>query len=591
MVKSQESPFPDLKGEASSCAGVIFIAVRETKQAISIIQELVKSNCWAVLSSDIEEDKLGEGLLLPSDPPDDAASDSDSEAGQDTPIRWIPALLSRFENMETLQESAPSAVRQHLRPLQCSSSLPPQDLPDDFHVRSEYPTSDNILLTPRTEKNLLLSRREALCQQSQLSNCKNKAITTERKRAEAEQREVYEKEMKTKSCTTNSRRIKSENTSGYAHYDVLHGRNLRFLSEVPGLKESIGIDLPSLPKSPETSRDFLIYICSPATDYVAKVAFTESRAIEKSGVLSKTKKVINERFFLDFSLANLLHTIWNMAPMVFQVFNSFSTTTHQLKKGSEKFLEKKELMKGTATLTLLHGASQNNNYAQSVNGIYLAATDGQHQHFPVLSIYGFSIGYTSIISSPAKSRLMALTYDNINLINQIAEQILSQKSAQENGTCTTLPLHNAKLEHLLTSDLDESILNAPPLTLEDIILDEADSKFLTKNMWGGFRKMAKELNESQPVSADVINVYKTPLHPLLAMEIDESSITGNRGSQSWESTSILTSILASIPALIFDQESTPESMFSRINAESMFRLRSRNSMRIHSRIGPGIDVV
>jgi hypothetical protein len=60
-----------------------------------------------------------------------------------------------------------------------------------------------------------------------------------------------------------------------------------------------------------------------------------------------------------------------------------------------------------------------------------------------------------------------------------------------------------------------------------------------------------------------------------------------RGSQSWESTSILTSILALIPASIFDQESTPESMFSGIDAESMFRLRRRNSMRINSRIGPG----
>jgi hypothetical protein len=42
-------------------------------------------------------------------------------------------------------------------------------------------------------------------------------------------------------------------------------------------------------------------------------------------------------------------------------------------------------------------------YAQAVNGMYLAATRGQRQHFPVLGIYGFSVGYPSIISSPAKT--------------------------------------------------------------------------------------------------------------------------------------------------------------------------------------------
>ncbi|KAJ7800051.1 hypothetical protein B0H14DRAFT_2616544 [Mycena olivaceomarginata] len=60
-------------------------------------------------------------------------------------------------------------------------------------------------------------------------------------------------------------------------------------------------------------------------------------------------------------------------------------------------------MKGTAALNLLRGASQNNNYAQAVNGMYLAATGGQRQHFPVLGFYGFSVGYTSIISSRAKT--------------------------------------------------------------------------------------------------------------------------------------------------------------------------------------------
>jgi hypothetical protein len=63
-----------------------------------------------------------------------------------------------------------------------------------------------------------------------------------------------------------------------------------------------------------------------------------------SGILSKTKNIVNERFFLDFSLTDLVRTIRGMAPTVFKVFDSFSTTTRQLNKASEKFLEKKELV-------------------------------------------------------------------------------------------------------------------------------------------------------------------------------------------------------------------------------------------------------
>jgi hypothetical protein len=43
----------------------------------------------------------------------------------------------------------------------------------------------------------------------------------------------------------------------------------------------------------------------------------------------------------------------------------------------------------------------------------------------------------------------------------------------------------------------------------------------------GFMKWQKDLDASQPASEDVIEVHKTTLHPLPAMEIDESSITGN----------------------------------------------------------------
>ncbi|KAJ7688843.1 hypothetical protein B0H17DRAFT_1202710 [Mycena rosella] len=83
----------------------------------------------------------------------------------------------------------------------------------------------------------------------------------------------------------------------------------------------------------------------------------------------------------------------------------------------------------------------------------------------------------------AELRMIGLVYDNINLMNRIAERILGRKSAQENGTCATgFPLHNAQKAHLLAADLDGSILNAPRLTLDDIVLHAADTEFLAKNM-------------------------------------------------------------------------------------------------------------
>ncbi|KAK6991557.1 hypothetical protein R3P38DRAFT_3331712 [Favolaschia claudopus] len=516
-----------------------------------------RSNRWTVLSSEIETENEG---LPPSDPPDPSSSDSESEHSMAMPK--MPALTTVL--------GISSASHANLGPpkQRRGSSVPPQDSPDDVDIRAEHPTSDDILYTPRKERLILRQRAEQQRQKTRLSKREQKLF------------DKFLEDMKADDISL----------AEFLDHSVV--------------ERIFGYWTTS--KYNQSTRNFLH---NWATSQVSKAALGESRVITKSGILNKTKKAINESFFVDFSLTNLVHTIRGMAPTVFKILDSFSTTTRQLKSATEKFLKKKELMKGAAALTLLRGASQNNNYVQAVNGMYLAATGAQRQHFPVLGVYGFSIGYTSIISSVlgtgngreaagektdaaddmnevdeapgvpvaqkkkrkkrtkkdkrkrvrgpgllsmlrdacmatarslAKSNLSLLTYDNINLMNRIAEQILGRKSAQENGTCATLiALHNAKLEHMLTTSLDASILNARPLTLEDIILNEDETKFLTKNMvhtilriivlhgGEGFQKWREDLDKSQPVSEDVIEVHKTPLHPLPTMEIDESSITGN----------------------------------------------------------------
>ncbi|KAK7029753.1 hypothetical protein R3P38DRAFT_3188615 [Favolaschia claudopus] len=572
------------------------------------------SNRWTILSSEIEEE---DDKLPPSDPPDPSSSDSESESEAPSKLPSLTSVLGIAPPVTARPLARQSPPRQ-LR----GSSVPPQDSPDDVDLRAEHPTSDDILFTPRTEKKFLRERAEQQRQRQRLLNREQKAsaLDAERKAA-AQQAELEKEKSRLRRLQVFDKFLKEmrENDISLAEFmehvfnpEIKLNYDWRwrgFFAQQSMVERIFGYWTTS--NYNLSTRNF---IHNWATNLVSKMAASESRAITDSGILAKTKKTVNEKFFLDFSLANLARTIRGMAPTMFRILDSFSTTTRQRNKATQSFMDKKELesqMKGAAALTLLRGASQNNNYAQAVNGMYLAASGAQRQHFPVLGIYGFSVGYTSIISSTAragaakqdesgsagdtvdqsnevdeapgvpaspsagrkkkkgkkkkgkrtrapgllsllreacmdttralaKSNLSLLTYDNINLMNRIAEQILGRKNAQENGTCATLiALHKAERKDLLTATLDTSIRNARPLTLDDIILDETESTFLTKNMvhtilriivlhgGEGFQRWQDDLDASQPVSDDVIDVHQTALHPLPAMEIDESSITGN----------------------------------------------------------------
>ncbi|KAJ6469072.1 hypothetical protein C8R47DRAFT_1151103 [Mycena vitilis] len=140
----------------------------------------------------------------------------------------------------------------------------------------------------------------------------------------------------------------------------------------------------------------------------------------------------------------------------------------------------------------------------------------------------------------AATGLFEVVYDNINMMVRVAEQILGRKNAQENGTCATLiPLHDAKPDDLLTSKLDTSIMNAPPLAIDDLIFTEQEAEFHEQNMihtvlriivrqgGEGLKKWQKDLDAMQPKSSETISVHKSAIHPLPTMEIDENSITGN----------------------------------------------------------------
>ncbi|KAJ6472906.1 hypothetical protein C8R47DRAFT_1295358 [Mycena vitilis] len=142
----------------------------------------------------------------------------------------------------------------------------------------------------------------------------------------------------------------------------------------------------------------------------------------------------------------------------------------------------------------------------------------------------------------AATGLYGASYDNINMVFRAAEQVLGKTDSQENGTCTTIwPLWKAALDDMKIKDLYAAFDKAPPLTVKDILLTASESVLMDKCVrhcilriiveHGGekFDKFRAALDETLParVTEDKIELHKTPLHPLPAWNIDQSSIVGN----------------------------------------------------------------
>lgn len=88
------------------------------------------------------------------------------------------------------------------------------------------------------------------------------------------------------------------------------------------------------------------------------------------------------------------------------------------------------------------------------------------------------------------------------------------------------------------SDLEKAFDQAKPLSLDAILLNRTESEDLNRNMvhcilriivthgGEGFQKFKADLQRTTPHSQDKIELHRTPLHPLPAFDIDESTIVG-----------------------------------------------------------------
>ncbi|KAI0054708.1 hypothetical protein BV25DRAFT_1903821 [Artomyces pyxidatus] len=154
-----------------------------------------------------------------------------------------------------------------------------------------------------------------------------------------------------------------------------------------------------------------------------------------------------------------------------------------------------------------------------------------------------SLSMRKVTQEIAADDEVMVVYDNINMQWKSPEQVIGRTGppdTQENGTCATcIPLFKANKEALKTSHLDVSFDNAAPLSIEDIKLSKSEGDTLRQSLihtvlrvivrYGGpkFQSFRKELQECAPSTSKKIELHKTAVYPLPAMNINEASTRGN----------------------------------------------------------------
>ncbi|KAH9842929.1 uncharacterized protein C8Q71DRAFT_698962, partial [Rhodofomes roseus] len=314
-------------------------------------------------------------------------------------------------------------------------------------------------------------------------------------------------------------------------------------------------------------------------DYIKTSIAREASKATHDGVLQSRKKVVNESFVLDFSLTQIYHRLAELCPVMTELLKAFTMTTRQKKTLTRDSAERNDLRVGSALMGLLGERSQRNSYGRHVVGLYLYASGAQRQSISILSHMGVCSSYTTLAgvsrrskpvrkevavaeelsleeragilrrlseacrsSARREARLHELghVYDNINWIIHAAEQTMGHKDSMENGTCATVfPLFGASRSNMRTADFLAAFDNAPPLSLDNILLSADDTRTLTDMLehtvlriivtHGGpeFARFQPDVDRTLPRTAERIPMHKTDVYPLRAMNIEEASIKGN----------------------------------------------------------------
>jgi hypothetical protein len=321
-----------------------------------------------ILSSDIESEDGGTHLP-PSDPPSDS-SDDDAGGGtvqtsDDIPLMGLLRsveynphrqlnMTGSFAGQDSPNLATPHARGRRFRPR--SSSLPIPDTPwrsvhHALGLEHRPLLAPNFgLITPRTQKRLNYSagqqkRRDTLARQ--------RIEAEERREAEKRMHEENECMRKTLFLDEVAEILQEKLTErGYSLADFLDhvfnpDRKFAFDWRWKGFfahKVTVRriLEYWTTSKYSQTARTVVLDF---ATSLVERTVGRESRRITQSEILQKRKKIVNEEFFLKYSLSDLTNSLRQLAPRMFQILDAFSTTRRQVRDLSPAWFKKKNLVR------------------------------------------------------------------------------------------------------------------------------------------------------------------------------------------------------------------------------------------------------
>ncbi|KAJ7613568.1 hypothetical protein FB45DRAFT_759167 [Roridomyces roridus] len=344
-----------------------------------------------------------------------------------------------------------------------------------------------------------------------------------------------------------------------------------------------------------TSQDIRQRVASWAMGLVSGLMRKEARTLTASKLMQTHHLHMSGSFFSEFNFAGVKESIVKLMPTVTGIITGLASNPKYAPKHKRARNARRSNVIFSSILQLASEWSQSNNLFKKVMSLYMYATGAQRQQIEVLSHLGITQTYSSLVdkrkrkkrkkkhansgtvtptpTAPladkdgvddvapterkgtlhqladdmkaacralAETGLFGATYDNINIMSRVAEQIVGRKDSQENGTCATIfPLHKASVEDMKAETLTEAFDKAPPLHIQDIVHSESEaSQFWSMIVHtilrivileGGdsFKQFREELLKRQPATEDKIDVHQTNVRPAPAWQIDQSTITGN----------------------------------------------------------------
>ncbi|KAF7321739.1 hypothetical protein MKEN_00695600 [Mycena kentingensis (nom. inval.)] len=336
----------------------------------------------------------------------------------------------------------------------------------------------------------------------------------------------------------------------------------------------------------------------------------EARLVTSTKQFQTHHRSLGGSFFVDFSFARVKARLAELMPTTTAIFSALASNPKYAPKHGPARQTRRSNVIFTSILQGLSEWSQKNNLLKKVFGLYMYATGSQRQQIEVLSHIGLTETYSTLVDKKGKNKkkkakrpaatsppaqvtiedveaaadetkstrpgtlrqlsedmkaaarslaesiLFGGTYDNVNVMSRVAEQIVGRtgkhsllpvqtlssrlSDAQENGTCATIfGLWKAALPDMKAQVLLDAFDAAGPLELDDILHNESEAGEFREHLiftilrvivsQGGdsFKRFRSELSDHQPSTADKIELHKTEIQPTPAWKIDQSSITGN----------------------------------------------------------------